>query len=155
VSSLAATAQRVDEAVRRARAELVRAVREAAAAGMSQRDIAAEIGRSQPEVSRLIRFHGSTPLGQRLRASRSEVLDILRASGARDVRVFGSVAAEQDREGSDIDLLFTMTRPLGLLELEALEDAVSAAVGARVDLVPDETLLPRVASRVVREAVPL
>lgn len=148
-------ARRSDDAVKAARADLVRAVREAAAAGMSQRDIAVAIARSQPEVSRLLRFHGSTPLGRRLRAARQQVIDLIGSAGGEDVRVFGSVAVGQDSEGSDIDLLFTMTRPLGLLELEALQSEVSQAVGTPVDLVPDDTLLPPVARRVRREAVAL
>lgn len=46
----------------RARAELVRAVRAAAAQGMTQSHIAQCIGRSQPDVPRLLRFHGTSPL---------------------------------------------------------------------------------------------
>ena len=122
---------------------------------MSQRQIAAEIGRSQPEVARLVRFHGTTPLGRRLRAVRADVLDLIQGAGGRNVRVFGSVAREDDTHGSDVDLLFTMTRPLGLLELEALQARLAELIGANVDLVPDGTLLPPVARRVAVDAVPL
>ncbi|MBI0301471.1 hypothetical protein JBE04_45325, partial [Streptomyces sp. PRKS01-29] len=45
-------------------------MREAAAAGMTQAQIAEQIGRSQPEVSRPLRFHGATSLARRLRAAR-------------------------------------------------------------------------------------
>ncbi|MFN2318119.1 MAG: nucleotidyltransferase family protein [Dermatophilaceae bacterium] len=122
---------------------------------MSQRDIATAIGRSQPEVSRLVRFHGTTPLGRRLRSVRQHVIDLISDAGGKDVRVFGSVASGAESESSDIDLLFTMSRPLGLLELEALQARVSEVVGAPVDLVPDGTLLPPVARRVLAEAIPL
>jgi len=155
VKALSEVARRSDDAIRAARADLVRAVRAAAAAGMSQRDIATAIGRSQPEVSRLVRFHGTTPLGRRLRSARQQVIDLIGSQGGEHVRVFGSVASGEESEGSDIDLLFTMTRPLGLLELEALQALVSEAVGAPVDLVPEDTLLQPVARRVLREAVPL
>ena len=77
-TSLADVARQSDAAVRHARDELVRAVRDAAAAGLSQTQIAQEIGRSQPEVSRLLRFHGTTPLARRLRAARAEVLRLAR-----------------------------------------------------------------------------
>ena len=66
---MAEVARRTDEATARARAELVRAVRGAAAGGMTQAQIARQVGRSQPEVSRLLRFHGSSALGMRLRRS--------------------------------------------------------------------------------------
>ncbi|MFZ1372782.1 MAG: nucleotidyltransferase domain-containing protein [Nostocoides sp.] len=146
---------RCDAAVHRARVELVRAVREAAAAGMTQAQIAAEIGRSQPEVSRLLRFHGATPLARRLRASRAEVLRAVAEAGGGDVRVFGSVARGEDDEGSDIDLLFLMGRPLSLMELARLEARVSAVVGVPVDLVPESSLRPALLDRALAEAVPL
>lgn len=67
VVDLAEVAHRSDEVVRHARAELVAAVREAPREGLTQTEIARLIGRSQPEVSRLLRFHGRGPLAQRLR----------------------------------------------------------------------------------------
>ena len=153
--TLAEVARESDAAVRHARDELVRAVREASAGGMTQAQIAAEIGRSQPEVSRLLRFHGTTPLARRLRASRAEVLRAVAEAGGRDVRVFGSVARGEDDEGSDVDLLFVMGRPLSLMELGRLEAEVSAAVGVPVDLVPESSLRPALRDRPLAEAVPL
>ena len=50
---LADIARRYDKATSYARAELVGAVRRAAAQGMTQSRIAQQIGRSQPEISRL------------------------------------------------------------------------------------------------------
>ena len=101
------------------------------------------------------RFQGTTGLGRRPCAVRHEVIDLIAAAGGEHVRVFGSVVSGEDSEGSDIDLLFTMTRPLGLMELEALQARVSDLVGSPVDLVPEEALLPRVAGKVLGEAVPL
>lgn len=152
---LAEVAQRSDAAVRRARNELVRAVREASFSGMSQAQIAQEIGRSQPEVSRLLRFHGTTPLARRLRAARVEVLRLVGEAGGNQVRVFGSVARGEDDEDSDVDLLFAMGRPLSLMELGRLEEQLSAAVGMSVDLVPESSLRPELRERALAEAVAL
>ena len=152
---LAEVARGSDAAVRHAREALVRAVRDAAAAGMTQAQIAAEIGRSQPEVSRLLRFHGTTPLARRLRAARPEILRLVNDAGGEQVRVFGSVARGDDDEGSDIDLLFVMRRPLSLMELGRLEGEVSAVVGVPVDLVPENSLCPALRERAVTEAVAL
>jgi len=154
-ATLAEVAQESDAAVRHAKEALVRAVRDAAAAGMTQAQIAEQIGRSQPEVSRLLRFHGTTPLARRLRAARPEVLRLVNDAGGEQVRVFGSVAQGGDVEGSDVDLLFVMRRPLSLMELGRLEDEVSAAVGVAVDLVPESSLRPALRSRALAEAVPL
>lgn len=90
--NLAAVAQETDKAVRQARERLVTAVRKASRDGMSQKEIARQIGRSQPEVSRLLRFHGTTPLARRLRSARHEVIETVKAVGGSNVRVFGSVA---------------------------------------------------------------
>jgi uncharacterized protein len=155
VSTLTEIARESDAAVRHARDALVRAVREAAAAGMTQAQIAEQIGRSQPEVSRLLRFHGTTPLARRLRAARPEILRLVHDAGGEKVRVFGSVARGDDDEGSDVDLLFVMRRPLSLMELGRLEDDVSAAVGVPVDLAPESSLRPALRDRALAEAVPL
>ena len=50
------------------------------------------IGRSQPEVSRLLHFHGTSPLARVLRAHSADVHRIIASVEGRQVRVFGSVA---------------------------------------------------------------
>ena len=89
---LAVKAREADELHAGSRAMLVNAVRAGAAAGLSQREIGSAIGRSQPEVSRLLRFQGVTPRGQVLARNRPLVLRIIRSHGGRNARVFGSVA---------------------------------------------------------------
>ncbi len=152
---LAEVARRTDHTVAQARAELVRAVRQAAADGMTQAQIAAAIGRSQPEVSRLLHFHGTTPLARVLRRHAGEIRKIVTAAGGSDVRVFGSVATGADHPGSDVDLLFTMGRPLSLIQLGRLENEISTMLGVPVDLVPESALRPEFRDRVLSEAVAL
>ena len=153
--SLAAVARETDEAVRQARGRLVAAVRKASREGMSQKEIARQIGRSQPEVSRLLRFHGTTPLARRLRASRREVIETVEAAGGSNVRVFGSVATGREHEGSDVDLLFHMDQPFGLMDLAGLEIELETILHADVDLVPDTNIRPTMRDRIISEAVPL
>lgn len=155
MSSLAQVARRSDAAITRSRAELVRAVREAAASGMTQAEIAREIGRSQPEVSRLLHFQGISPRAVALRRHRNEVRHLVRQAGGSAVRVFGSIATGEDHEGSDVDLLFTMGKPLSLMALSRLERQISEAVGMSVDLVPDSGIRPDLRERILGEAVPL
>lgn len=155
MASLSEIARKSDEAVRRARAELVRAVRDAATEGLTQVEIAHAIGRSQPEVSRLLRFHGRGPRAEALRRRRREVSDLVAAAGGSDVRVFGSVAIGTDHAGSDVDLVFSMHRPLSLLSLARLERQIGVLLGTSVDLVPESSLRPDLADRVKAEAVAL
>jgi hypothetical protein len=152
---LAEVARRSDEAVRDARAQLVHAVREAARQGLTQAQIATLIGRSQPEVSRLLRFHGRGPLALRLRRHAREIRDLIDQHGGSNVRVFGSVATGAEHAGSDIDLLFDMGTPMGLMELGALERRLSELLGAPVDLIPSAALRPDLRDRVLAEAVTL
>ena len=155
MADLAEVARRSDEAVRGARAELVHAVREAARQGLTQAQIAALIGRSQPEVSRLLRFHGRGPLALRLRRHAREVREPIDQAGGSNVRVFGSVATGTEQAASDIDLLFDMDTPMGLMELGALERRLSELLGADVDLIPAAALRPDLRGRVLAEAVTL
>lgn len=135
------------------RRSLADAVRTAAHEGIPEAENARSIGRSQPEVSKLLHFHGASPLGRRLRAARPAVLSRVEAAGGRDVRVFGSVATETDDEESDVDLLFDMLEPLSLMELERLRIELTELLGVEVDLVPIQDLRPGIRDRVLAEAV--
>ena len=154
-TELAEVARHADEVTAQARSELVRAVRRAAAQGMTQSEIARQIGRSQPEVSRLLRFHGTSPLARTLRRNADQIKKIVSQVGGTQVRVFGSVALGADQPGSDVDLLFIMTKPLSLMELGQLEQQIADLLDAPVDLVPESALRPDLRERVFSEALPL
>lgn len=153
MATLAEIARQTDEVTARARAELVGAVRAAAAKGMPQTEIARQIGRSQPEVSRLLRFHSSSPSGMALRRHASQIRKLVGAAGGQRVRVFGSLATGQDRPDSDVDLLFEMTKPLSLMDLARLENQIADLLERKVDLVPESSLHPAARDRIVSEAV--
>jgi len=53
------------------------------------------------------------------------------AHGARDVRVFGSVARGEERPDSDIDFLVTLEPGRTLLDLARLEIQLVGTTGAR------------------------
>jgi len=122
---------------------------------MTQQQIALAIGRSQPEVSRLLRFHGTTPHARMLRKNRSKVLAIVAGIGGSNVRVFGSVATGHDTSDSDIDLLIDLPPDRGLMALTRAERQVSEALGIPVDIVPTDDLRPEFTDRAMGEAVPL
>lgn len=144
-----------DELHEQSRRTLVDAARAGAAAGLTQRQISEAIGRSQPEVSRLLRFHGRTKLGRALERNRRAVLKVTAAAGVRNVRVFGSVARGEDRADSDIDLLVHLPDDFTLFDLGRLESTLSSIVGAKVDLVPAAGLRPNLRDTTLAEAVPL
>ena len=134
---------------------LVDTVRQAVRDGYTQREIAAALGRSQPEVSRLLRFVPHSDHGKLLVRHRREILALARKHGFSNVRVFGSTARGDEHPGSDIDLLVDRVAHATLFDLGRLEHAVSTLLGLPVDVVPATSLRPRIAPNVLADAVPL
>ncbi len=130
-------------------------MRQAAAQGVTQSHIAQLIGRSQPEVSRLLSFHVTSPLARNVRRNAHQIRQLVAEAGGARVRVFGSVAVGEDRRGSDVDLLFVMSKPLSLMQLGRLEQQVADLLNAPVDSVPESALRPDLREQVCSEAVSL
>lgn len=157
---LAESSALADELRAEARRVMVEAVADAHQAGMTQREIAAELNRSQPEVSRLLklsppRFKPRSKLGRELVSHRSELIDALGARGARNIRVFGSVARGEDDEKSDIDLLVDTPDKFSLFDHGGLIHAAQTVLGDKVDIVPARSLKGRIREAVMRDAVAL
>ncbi len=94
-------------------------------------------------------------LRELLNSKREEILRVAAKHGARNVRVFGSVARGQADEESDIDLLVEMEPGRSLLDRGALWADLQELLGCKVDVVSDRGLKARIRGRVLREATPL
>jgi predicted nucleotidyltransferase len=92
-------------------------------------------------------------VGRRVRRRRHDLVSAAAAHGARNLRVFGSVARGQDRADSDVDLLADLPPGLSLFGLGRLQADLEAILGTRVDLVPAQDLKPSVRARVEHELV--
>lgn len=90
-----------------------------------------------------------------LKEKREQILKIAAKHGARNVRVFGSVARGEADEKSDIDFLVELEPGRSLLDHAALLVELEELLGHRVDVVTERGLRPRVRERVLREAVAL
>jgi predicted nucleotidyltransferase len=86
---------------------------------------------------------------------RDEILLIAARRGARNIRVFGSVARGDDDAQSDIDFLVDLDPDRSLFDLSGLLIDLEAALHSQVDVVTEHGLRPRIRDRVLREAVPL
>ncbi len=94
-------------------------------------------------------------LDRLLEEKRGEILRIASEHGAREVRVFGSVArGEADRE-SDIDFLVELEPERSLLDLGGLQMELESLLGRRVDVVTTRGLKARIRERVLQEAAPV
>ena len=86
---------------------------------------------------------------------RNAILDAARRHGARNVRVFGSVARDEDDERSDIDFLVEMEPGRSLLDHAALMLDLEQLLGCKVDVLSEKGIKARIRERVLREARPL
>jgi predicted nucleotidyltransferase len=91
-----------------------------------------------------------TPLGRRLRRHRRAVTDLAERRGIRNIRVFGSVARGEDRDGSDIDLLVDVDDGVGLVAIAGLARELADLLGVPIDVVPADSLKRAVRADVLR-----
>jgi predicted nucleotidyltransferase len=89
-----------------------------------------------------------------LRTRRTEIKRIAARRGARNIRVFGSVARGDALPASDIDFLVDFDADRTVLDLSALILDLQEALGCEVD-VKEFARNGRAAERISREAVPL
>ena len=90
-----------------------------------------------------------------LRQKREEILRIAAKHGARNIRVFGSVARGEADEKSDVDFLVEFEPGRSLLDHAGLLVDLQRLLGCRVDVVTQKGLRERIRARVLREAVAL
>ena len=94
-------------------------------------------------------------LDQLLEEKRGEILCIASEHGAREVRVFGSVARGEADWESNIDFLAELEPGRSLLDLGGLQMELESLLGRRVDVVTAHGLKARIRERVLQEAVPV
>jgi predicted nucleotidyltransferase len=95
------------------------------------------------------------PRATDLYSRRGEILRVAATHGARNVRVFGSMARGESGPDSDLDLLVEFEPGRSLLDHAALQTELEALLGRRVDVASERGLRPRIRERVLREARPL
>lgn len=86
---------------------------------------------------------------------RTEILETARRHGARNVRIFGSVARGEADEKSDLDFLVEMEPGRSLLDHAALLLDLEELLGCKVDVLSEKGIKSRIRERVLREARPL
>jgi len=92
---------------------------------------------------------------------RSDVLRILHEKrgelsekyGVKSLALFGSVARDEARPDSDVDLLVEFDQPVGLFVFIGLQQFLETLLGCKVDLGTPRSLKPRVKERVFTGAI--
>lgn len=94
-------------------------------------------------------------LDEHLKDKREDILRLCSTYGARNLRIFGSVARGDSDTGSDYDFLVELEPGRSLFDLGGLQYELERLLGRQVDVVTERGLKPRIRERVLREAVPL
>ncbi len=79
--------------------------------------------------------------------------DELNAFGVCSLSIFGSVARDEARSDSDVDLLAEFTQPIGYFHLFRVRRRLEEILGARVDLTTPGGLRPELRDGILAEAV--
>ncbi|MDP2606553.1 MAG: nucleotidyltransferase family protein [Deltaproteobacteria bacterium] len=91
-------------------------------------------------------------IAQILETKKEDILQIAAKHGARNVRVFGSVARGEARPDSDVDFLVDMEPGRTLFDMGGLLMELRDLLGLQVDVVTEHGLKPRIRERVLKEA---
>ena len=90
-----------------------------------------------------------------LQSKRTEILALAAKHGASNVRLFGSVIRDEDRDGSDVDFLVDMQENRSLFDLIGLQQDLEKAIGRKVDLLTPNGINRYLKDRILAESVPL
>ncbi len=86
---------------------------------------------------------------------RDQILQLAASHGARDVRIFGSVARNEATPTSDVDLLVKMDNGKSYLDFVALWQDLEELLKRSVDVVAENGVSPYLKERIIAEARPL
>ena len=68
--------------------------------------------------------------------------------GVTRASVFGSIARGNARPDSDVDMIVSLEKPLGLFKFYAMNDQLEELLGRKVDLMTPKSINPHLARRV-------
>lgn len=90
-----------------------------------------------------------------IQSHREELLSLAHRRGITSVRVFGSMARDEARADSDVDLLVTLAPGTSALALGGLLLDAQDLLGCHVDVVTEASIHPALRDRVLADAVAL
>ena len=138
-----------------ARLHRVLAVRAMLVEGESQREVAKQLGVTQPAISYQVareRTDGARP-SDLVAAGASVLRHVAESRGFTGLAVFGSAARGDDRPDSDVDLLVQPPDGADLFDMLRLEEAFEEILGRDVDVVSYRGLDPQRDRDILREKV--
>ena len=90
-----------------------------------------------------------------LQQKREEILNLAAQHGASNIRIFGSVARDEEGEDSDIDFLVDLESDRSLLDRIGLIQDLEDILARKVDLATVKGLRESFRERIMSQAIPL
>ena len=90
-----------------------------------------------------------------LRSRRGDILRIADRHGARNIRIFGSVARSETNDRSDLDVLVEMGRERDLIDLISIQQDLEDMLGCKVDVLTEAAISPYIRESIIHDAISL
>lgn len=90
-----------------------------------------------------------------LKKRKPQIERIMQKYGAKNIRVFGSVAREEDQKNSDIDFIVNMDEERSIFDLVHLIDELEEFLQKKVDVVDEEALHWFLKKKIQKEVIVL
>lgn len=94
-------------------------------------------------------------MDQLIEMHRARIKELARSRGAKNIRLFGSMAREEASATSDVDFLVEMQKGQSAFALGALLMDLQELLGRRVDLVTPNSLHSALRDKILSEATEL
>lgn len=88
-----------------------------------------------------------------LKEIRENIVPVLERHGIRRAGLFGSVARDELRPDSDIDILIDTHNEMGLLKMVSMKNELEDRLQRKVDLVEYRAIKPALRERIMAEQV--
>ena len=79
--------------------------------------------------------------------------NLMHTFNVREIGIFGSYVKNEQKRGSDIDILVDFKEPVGFFEFMELEEYLESIFGKKVDLVSKKALKPRIGEHILKEVM--
>ncbi len=90
-----------------------------------------------------------------LRCYKPAIIELCEKYHASNIKVFGSVAHNEAKSQSDIDLLVDFPSYISALDFVALQRELSVLLDCKVDLIISDSIHPYIKEKVLNEAIQL
>lgn len=94
-------------------------------------------------------------LQESISTKRQDIIEVARRHGAKNIRVFGSMARGTSGPDSDVDFLVDLDRDRSLMDLGGLLMDLQSLLGRRVDVVTEKGLHWYIRDKILKEARPI